>query len=305
MKLAVTGANGFLGTEIARLAAQDPVVTSLRLTDISLPETVNDAEAISGDLRDPSTLARVLDGADAVIHLAAILGSAAEQDPVLARQINVDVVMQMIETLRRSGCRLVFASSVAVLGPNLPSIVTDDTPTQPTMVYGAHKAMIETALSCEARNGLLDAVSLRPAGIVARDGLDAALKTAFLSRLFWAVKRSEDITLPIEPDGQTWLASVTNVARNFLHAALCQSPLPVDPVTLPALAPRFDDLVAALQKRFPNGRANVTYAPDPDTIRLFGRMPKLDTPRAFEAGFSSDADLHALIDGAMPKENTP
>lgn len=299
MKLALTGAGGFLGSEIVRQARADPRIEQLRLTDIAVPDAPVGAAVFEGDLRDPALLAALLDGADGVIHLAAMLGGAAEADPVAAREINIDVPLQMIETLRGGHTRLVFASSVAVLGPDLPDPVTDATPAQPVLLYGAHKTMIETALACEARAGRLDAVSLRPAGIVARDGVDAALKSAFLSRLFWAVRRGEDITLPVGPDHRTWLASITTTARNFLHAAL-GGPMPVDPVTLPALSPRFGDLVAALKQEFPGSAARVTFSPDADIVRLFGEMPAIETDRALAAGFERDTTLSNLIRGAMP-----
>lgn len=298
MKLVITGAGGFLGSEIARQARLDPRVTALRLVDTA-PLAPEGAEVVTGDLRDPVMLRAALDGVDAVIHLAAVLGGAAERRPILAREVNVDVPLAMIEALRGSQVRLVFASSIAVLAADMADPVTDDAAVSPVMLYGAHKAMIETALSCEARNGRLSAVSLRPSGIVARDGVDASLKSAFLSRVFWAVKRGEDITLPVPAEGRTWLASVAMTARNFLHAALIDRPLPADPVTLPALAPSFGDLVEALHQRFAQSPAHVSFAPEPEATRLFGAFPALRTPRADAAGFTRDPNLAALIDGAL------
>lgn len=301
MRLAITGAGGFLGQEIARQALDDPRVSHLRLLDVHPIPGNGSSEIISGDLRDAETQSKLIEGADAVIHLAAILGGAAEADAIAARQVNIDTSVALIEALKGGNTRFVFASSIAVLGADLPEPVTDTTPTAPIMLYGAHKAMIETLLTCEARNGHLDAVSLRPAGIVARDGLGEGLKSAFLFRLFWAIRRGEDVDLPVAPDNRTWMASVTNVARNFLHAALSVGPMPVEPVTLPTMAPRFDELVTALQERFHDSGSCVTYTPESTMQRLFGLFPDIQIDSTLKAGFSCDADLATLIDGAMPE----
>src|SRR4051812_14544889 len=48
-------------------------------------------EVVEGDVRDPQARARALDGADSVVHLAAIVGDpACARDPALAQEVNVD-----------------------------------------------------------------------------------------------------------------------------------------------------------------------------------------------------------------------
>ncbi len=304
MKLVVTGAGGFLGAEVVRQANADPRVTRLVATDLTSIPDVAGVEQIMGDLRDPALRDALFGDADVIIQLATVPGAAAEADPVAAREVNVDVPLAMIDALRGSKTRLVFASSVAVLGSNLPDPVTDATPSAPVLVYGAQKAMIELALSCEVHNRRLDAVSLRPAGIVARDGRDAGLKSAFLSRLFWAFRRNEAIDLPLAPQSRVWLTSVSTAARNFLHAAFADSGFGPMPITLPMLTPRIEDLVASLSACFPRSLPCITYTPDIEFRRMFGDMQEVETGAALQAGFAGDQDLKALIAGAMMgKEN--
>ena len=167
------------------------------------------------------------------------------------------------------------------------------------MLYGAHKVMIEVALSNCAKRGWLDAVSLRPAGVMARDGADAALKSAFMSRLFYCVKRGEDITLPVAEDSRTWFASVDNVARNFVHAARLPDLGANRAFTLPALALRYGELAAALRRRFPDSPSTIRFQPDPETVALFGQSPDLVTETADALGFTKDLDADALVRDAM------
>ncbi|MFT6606224.1 MAG: nucleoside-diphosphate-sugar epimerase [Halocynthiibacter sp.] len=300
MKLVITGAGGFLGQEIIRQAHALPQVQSMRLVDITPPPAGEGIEIVTGDLCDPAVRAQALADADAVIHLAAMLGGAAESDPTGARAINVDMTLDMADWLRinRPNARFVFASSVTVLGAPLPDPVTDAAPLAPVMVYGAHKAMVEVALSNYARRGWLDAVSLRPAGIVARDGADAALKSAFMSRVFWCVKRGEDITLPVAEDSRTWIASVSNVAANFLHGAF--APLGGErALTLPTLPVTMGELVAALRRVFPNSPAQITFSPDAEAVALFGSFPAVQTTAAEQAGFLRDTNIDALVRAAI------
>lgn len=303
MKVAVIGAGGFVGSKVAEILCDMPEISALSLVDRVLPDTVNlpKAQNFLGDFADSSLREQALSGADAVICLASILGGAAEQNYALARRVNVDATLDLIEHLRDTApaTRFVFASTVAAYAKPLPDPVTDDTPLGPTMVYGAQKVMMEVALSNFAAKGWLDAVSLRPSGVMARDGADAALKTAFMSRLFWCVRRGEDIVLPVAPDSRTWLASVENVAQNFIHGAMVQELGANRAFTLPALSLTFQELVEALRRQFPDSPSEISFDPDPEIVALFGSYPQLETKTADRLGFTRDKDADALVRCAM------
>lgn len=311
MKIAVVGAGGFVGTQVVKILQKTEAIDQIALVDrASLPKTVDEGaakvETYVGDFSDPAIRDAAYGGADAVIFLAAILGGAAEANYALARSVNVDATLDLIEHLRdtASTTRFVFASTIATYSKPLPDPVTDGTPLGPTMVYGAQKLMMEVALSNFATKGWLDAVSLRPSGVMARDGADAALKTAFMSRLFWCVKRGDDITLPVGQDSRTWLASVGNVAENFVHGALLPELGPTRAFTLPALALTFGELAEALKRSFPDSPSKITFAPDPETVALFGSYPRLTTETANRLGFTRDADADALVQNSMISETS-
>ena len=303
MKVAVIGAGGFVGARVARRLAEDASVEHLTLIDRNPFESprVDKVEAHVGDFADAGLREKALDRADAVILLAAILGGAAEADYRLARRVNVDATLDLFEHLsaRAPGTRVVFASTIAVYGKPMPDPVTDATPFAPKMVYGAQKLMMEVALSNFAARGRLDGVSLRPSGVMARDGADAGLKSAFMSRLFWKFARGEDMTLPVAPESRTWMASINKVAENFIHAAKLPEIGPIRAFTLPALSLTFGELVDALNRRFPDSRSKVAFAPDTEIIALFGAYPRLETAEADRLGFSRDADADALVSNAL------
>ena len=230
-----------------------------------------------GSFGDPAIRDKVLDGADKVIVLAAILGGAAEANYALSRQVNIDATLSLFEHLRDRNpkTRLVFASTIAVFAKPLPALVTDSTPTGPSMVYGAQKLMMEIALSNFSTKGWLDGVSLRPSGVMAREGADTRQRTAFMNQFFFAIRDGEDITLPVHAHSRTWITSVDCVARNFAHGAMLSAEAlgANRAFTLPALCVTFEQLVAALHARFPDSKSKSPTLPLRSLLRCSAATP--------------------------------
>nr|WP_279587871.1 NAD-dependent epimerase/dehydratase family protein [Sphingomonas vulcanisoli] len=303
----VTGADGFIGARLVRALLADPrfaeaaiVLNDLRLDDLDDPRLIR----CEGDFGHPAIRARlVADAPDLVFHLAGVLGGAAEADYGLARRINIDATLALLEVLRNEHAppRIVFASSIAVFGPPLPTAVNDDTMPLPTMTYGAQKRMIEIAIEQFSARGWIDGLALRLPGIVARPGADTRLKSAFLNTLFYRFAAGEAITLPVAVTGATWLISVQACIAALLHAGAIERDRlgRRRALTLPAQCVRFGDLVAALGRRFPDCGAHVDYAPDAAIEAQFGSQPPLATPLADALGFGHDGDLDALVLRAM------
>ena len=160
MRIVITGAGGFVGRSLVqKLAGRHEIVA----VDTH-PVGIGAIEEVIGDLGDPSVLARAFARpCNAVIHLATVPGGAAERNPAEAKRVNIDATMALIDAAAASGGRprFVFASSIAVFGDPLPPHVDDSTPLAPQMVYGAHKAMMETWISTQSRRGAIDGISLR------------------------------------------------------------------------------------------------------------------------------------------------
>ena len=191
------------------------------------------------------------------------------------------------------------ASSLAVIGAP-PAQATDDTPPAPLLVYALHKRMAEQALETLARRGALDGLALRIPGVVARPGDGAGLKSAFLSRMFHAARGRQGIVLPVAATGRTWLASAGVVAAGMVHAAALPAGLPGArrSLLLPALAPSFAELAAALRAAFP-GAPEPGWQPDPAVMAGFGSFGEIDATAARWLGFPADPDLASLIATAM------
>ncbi|MBB6251008.1 NAD-dependent epimerase/dehydratase family protein [Nitrospirillum iridis] len=322
MRIILTGAGGFVGRHLAhRLLSPGPngglngrPVTRLVLADLELadPELAafDDARVVrvAGDLSDADVRARlVAGGADVLFHLAALPGGAAARDPGLSRKVNLDGTLDLVEAFAAAKDaaapppRVVYTSTIAVLGHPMPATVDDATPLRPAMTYGAHKLMVELALADYRRRGLVDPVAIRLSGILARPGGATGLKSAFMSDVFHALVARRPYTCPVSPAATIWAMSLDRCVDNLVHAAVMESGLmPAGgAVTLPALCFSMESLVGAIARLAGADPALVSYAPDAGLEAAFGAHPPLETPAADAAGFRHDGTVDALVESAL------
>ena len=301
----VTGAAGFVGRALvaALLDRGDEVVALDLQVDALAPRA--GLRTVAGDLSDRDARAAALDhGCAALVHLATVPGGAAEADPAASRRINVDAMYDLLqEAVRPGGCpRVVYASSIAVFGDPLPAGGVDDaTPVAPRLVYGGHKAMMEIAVAMMSHRGEVDGVTVRLPGILARPAGSSAMKSAFMSNVFHALRGGERFVCPVSADALLWAESLPCVIVNLLHAlALDGGALPRSrAVTLPALRIRMADLVEEIARQCGVSPDLVSYRPDAALEAAFGAHPPLRTPAADAAGFGSDGELAELVARAL------
>src|SRR5213592_4245219 len=89
MKWAISGGAGFLGLHLARrLVADGHEVRTLDLAPLDDSELEGSVDKLRGDVRDPSAAARLVEGADVLVHAAAALPIQASRGSI--RSVNVE-----------------------------------------------------------------------------------------------------------------------------------------------------------------------------------------------------------------------
>jgi nucleoside-diphosphate-sugar epimerase len=152
----VTGGAGYVGAEVAAellgAGREARALDSLLHGQQEIADTLSGrgVDVRLGDVRDAEARRSALEGAEAVVHLAAIVGDpACARDPELAREVNVEATRDLIEDARAAGVRhLVFASTCSNYGrmadPEVP--VDEEAPLAPVSLYAEQKVEIEKML---------------------------------------------------------------------------------------------------------------------------------------------------------------
>jgi dihydroflavonol-4-reductase len=168
MTALVTGANGFLGSAVVRaLLAEGTAVHALVRPGSDRRNLSGLAVAIvDGDVTNPESLRRAAAGCEAVFHVAADYRLWVA-DPQPMYRANVDGSVNVLEAAAGAGAtRMVYTSSVAVLGINADRTPADeDTPvTIDDMVghYKRSKFLAEQAVRKRAAELQFPVVTVNP-----------------------------------------------------------------------------------------------------------------------------------------------
>lgn len=148
-KVVVTGAGGFIGSHLTEaLLAQNARVTALvrynSRSDIGwLAEAVANPNLtiVSGDIRDPFQVNRLLEDTDTVFHLAALIGIPFSYTaPQSYIETNITGTVNVLESARRHGIRrTILTSTSEVYGTAIRVPIDEDHPLQAQSPYSASK----------------------------------------------------------------------------------------------------------------------------------------------------------------------
>ena len=314
MKVLITGGAGFLGRRLAKRLLQIgrlrnaegvyEAIDELVLFDVVAADGFNDprVRVVTGDLADPAVIDRLIDAQTAsIFHLAAIVSSQAEADFDLGMRINVDALRQLFETCRRCGHRpkVLFASSVAVYGGELPDTVTDDTALDPKSSYGIQKLIGELLLNDFSRKGFIDGRGVRLPTISVRPGKPNQAASSFASSLIREPLQGEQAICPVTTDTRLWLLSPRQAIECLIRAHdLDVADYPARRVVnLPGVSVTVGEMIATLGRvAGPEAVARIAMRGDPVIQRIVGSWPGAwDTSCARRLGFEGDADFERIV----------
>jgi len=323
MQVLVTGGAGFLGSRLVNaLLARGGITTSsgdeesideILVADIGPPaRPFPDDKRLQtryGDFSEADAANQLINkNTGAVFHLAAIVSGEAESDFDKGMRINLEGTKKILEACRQQAhCpRVVFTSSVAVYGGDMPDVLDDMTALTPQTSYGSQKAMCELLINDYSRKGFIDGRCLRLPTIVVRPGKPNAAASSFASAVLREPLQGDEVNCPVSRKTGVWLLSPRQVVASFLHAA----DLAADAwgqsraVALPGMTVTVEEMLTALAKVAGEGvAARVRFEPDPFIEKIvYGWATRFTTERAEVMGFRADQRFEDVIEAFIEDE---
>lgn len=314
MNVVITGGAGFLGQRLARKLLQrgtlcGPTGAEERIDRITLLDVVAATgfddpriQVVAGDIADASVLRGVINSqTSSVFHLAAVVSGQAEKDFELGMRVNLDGARTVLEVCRSAGSkpRVLFTSSVAVYGGDLPDTVLDTTALNPQSSYGVQKAIGELLLVDYSRKGFVDGRVARLPTISVRPGRPNQAASSFASAIIREPLNGEAAVCPVAGDTRLWLLS----PRQAIECLIAVHDLSAEAiglhriVNLPGLSVSVDQMVAALGTvGGEEAVKRISWQRDSAVERIVGGWPGAwDVTRARALGLSADASFEAIV----------
>ncbi len=195
MNILITGCAGQIGTELTlelrKIYGNENVVA----TDIKeAPEQVMNSGPFEFlDVLDREAMRKVIKkyNINGIFHMAAILSAVGEKNPMLAWNVNMGGLINVLELGREENVeRILCPSSIAAFGPETP---VDNTPQEtvlrPTTMYGITKVSGELLANYYIQKYGMDVRGLRYPGIISNATLPGGGTTDYAVAIYYeAVK---------------------------------------------------------------------------------------------------------------------
>ncbi|MEU1626425.1 SDR family NAD(P)-dependent oxidoreductase [Streptomyces sp. NPDC020096] len=172
--VAVTGAEGFIGSHLvaALVAAGHRVRAMVQYNSFSSygwlealpPRTMDQVEVVLGDVRDAASVSELVEGTEAVYHLAALIAIPySYRAPSSYVETNITGTLNVLEAVRRLGIpRMVHTSTSETYGTARTVPITEEHPIHAQSPYAASKAGADRLAESYHASFGTPVVTLRP-----------------------------------------------------------------------------------------------------------------------------------------------
>lgn len=231
MNILIIGGGGVVGQKLARaLVARGTLrgqpIDKITLADIVDPAPIADAPmpvaTMACNIADPASVAQcVTADVDVIYLLAAIVSAHAEEDFDAGMNINLMGTLNVLERARALGTKpvMVFTSSIAVYGGEVPDPIVDHTFLNPQTSYGAQKAIGELLFNDYSRKGFVDGRGFRLPTISVRPGKPNRAASSFMSSILREPLNGQEAVCPVDDDFPHYYLSPRKCVENLIKGA--------------------------------------------------------------------------------------
>lgn len=315
MHVLIIGAAGMLGQKLTQRLVQmgelgGKPLKALTLVDVVAPDTpagfAGQLRLAAADLSAPGTAAQLIrTRPDVIFHFAAIVSGEAEADFEKGYLINLDSTRDLFEAIRLAHDadgyfpRVIFASSIAVMGAPLPYPIPDDFHATPLTSYGTQKAISELLLADYTRRGFFDGIGIRLPTICIRPGKPNKAASGFFSNILREPLVGQEAVLPVPDSVRHWHTSPRSAVGFMIHAAsmdLARVGARRN-LSMPGVSATVGEQIEALRRVAGEDAVRlIRREPDAAITRMCeGWAPGFEATRARELGFVSEDSFDDII----------
>lgn len=152
------------------------------------------------NVTDAQQLASIVDRyqIDTIFNLAALLSATAEKKPLLAWDIQMNGLLNILEIAREKNCAVFTPSSIGSFGPSTPRVNTpQDTIQRPTSIYGVTKVATELLSDYYFHKYGVDTRSVRFPGLISYKTLPGGGTTDYAVEVYYSAVKGEEFVCPI------------------------------------------------------------------------------------------------------------
>ena len=134
-------------------------------------------------------------------------------------RVNLDGTRVLLEAMPPAAADpLVFTSTLAVYGGDMPQVIRTSTHLTPQTSYGTQKAIGELLVADYSRKGFIDGRALRLPTIVVRPGKPNKAASTFASSIIREPLAGQEAVCPVGREAGMFILSPRRVVDALLHA---------------------------------------------------------------------------------------
>lgn len=200
----VIGSTGQIGSELTmklrKIYHQGTIVAGYIPGAEPKGELMESGPAEIVNVTSAHTIAEVVDkyDIDTIYNLAALLSATAERKPLMAWDIQMNGLLNILEIAREKHCAVFTPSSIGSFGPDTPHDNTpQDTIQRPTSMYGVTKVATELLSDYYFHKYGVDTRSVRFPGLISYTTLPGGGTTDYAVEIYYAAVKGEEFVCPI------------------------------------------------------------------------------------------------------------
>lgn len=224
----VVGATGQIGSELTmelrKRYGNEHVVAGYIASAPPQGELRDSGPAELADVTDKEMISAVVEKykIDTIYNLAALLSVVAESKPMLAWNIGINGLLNILEIAREHNCAVFTPSSIGSFGPSTPHVKTpQDTVQRPTTMYGVTKVTTELVSDYYFHKYGVDTRAVRFPGIISNVTPPGGGTTDYAVDIYYSAVKGEKFICPIKEGtlmDMMYMPDALNAAISLMEA---------------------------------------------------------------------------------------